>query len=51
MVKNSDIASIIDISLFKTKYPQSISLPQQHPIRKLPILGYPLLDGRQSAPV
>lgn len=32
MVKNSDIASIIDISLFKTKYPQSISLPQQHPI-------------------
>ena len=27
MVKNSDIASIIDISLFKTKYPQSISLP------------------------
>lgn len=31
MVKNSDIASIIDISLFKTKYPQSISLPQQHP--------------------
>jgi len=23
----------------------------QHKFRKLPILGYPLLDGRQSAPV
>lgn len=38
MVKNSDIASIIDISLFKTKYPQSISLPQQHPNNYLLLL-------------
>ena len=43
--------SLIPMIVVKVLHNRLIMRDENTPFRKLPILGYPLLDGRQSAPV